>query len=79
MLVNEPAEYPEPDNDNVSNDALPHEPERNKCTLPSAPPAQQAVLSCPLPGRIRHFKWWLRKWFPGLLGIFSMYAEMGSD
>ena len=79
MLVNESAEYPEPDEDEASNEALLHEPESNKCALPSAPPPQKAVLFCPLPGQVRHLKWWLTKFFADHLDIFYMYAEMGND
>jgi hypothetical protein len=79
MLVKEPAEYPEPDEDEASNEALLHEPESNKCALPSAPPPQKAVLFCPLPGQVRHLKWWLTKFFADHLDIFYMYAEMGND
>jgi len=56
ILVKEPAEYPEPDEDKSSNEVLLHEPESNQCALPSAPPPQMAVLFCPLPGQVRHLK-----------------------
>ena len=79
MLVKEPAEYPEPDEDEASNEALLHEPKCNKCALPSAPPPQKAVLFCPLPGLVRHLKWWLTKFFADHLDIVYMYAEMGND
>ena len=79
MLVKEPAEYSEPDEDEASNQALLHEPESNKCALPSTPPPQKAVLYCHLPGQVRHLKWWLTKCFADHLDIFYMYAEMGND
>jgi len=79
MLVKEPAEYPEPDEDEASNEALLHEPESNQCALPSAPPPRKAVLFCPLPGQVRHLKWWLTKFFADHLDIFYMYAEMGNN
>jgi len=79
MLVKEPAEYPEPDEDEASNEALLHEPEINKCSLPSAPPPQKEVLFCPLPGQVRRLKWWLTKVFADHLHIFYMYAEMGNN
>jgi len=79
MLVKEPAEDPEPDEDEASNEALPHEPEITKCALPSAPPPQKAVLFCPLPGQVRHLKWWLTKFVADHLDIFYMSAEMGND
>jgi len=37
------------------------------------------VLFCPLPGQVRHLKWWLTKFFGDYLDIFYMYAEMGND
>jgi len=37
MLGNEPAEYPEPAEDEASHEALLHKPESNKSSLPSAP------------------------------------------
>jgi hypothetical protein len=80
MLVNESAEYPEPDEDEASNEALLHEPESLKSTLPRAPPPpQKAVLFCPLPGQVRHLKWWLTQFFADNLDIFYMFAEMGND
>jgi len=57
MLVNAPAEYPEPDKDKASNEVLLHKPEINQCAMPAAPPPQKAVLYCPLPGLVRHLKW----------------------
>jgi hypothetical protein len=46
---------------------------------PSLPPPQMAVLFCPLPGQVRHLKWWLTKIFGDNVDIFHMYAEMGND
>jgi len=79
MLVNAAAVYRKPDKDEASNEALLHEPESNSRALPSAPPPQNAVLLCPLPGQVRHLKWWLKKYFADHLAIFNMYAEMGND
>jgi hypothetical protein len=79
MLVQEPAEYAEPDEDEESNEALLHEPDSNKCSLPSAPPPQKAMLFCPLPGEVHHLKWWLTQFFADHLDIFYMYADMGND
>jgi len=79
MLVNAPAEYPKPDEDETSNEVLLHKPERYKITLPCAPPSQKAVLFCPLPGEVRYLKWWLTEFFGDHLGIFYMYAEMGNN
>jgi len=81
MLVKESVEYPEPDEDEASNGAPLHEPESLKSTLPRPPPPppQKAVLFCPLPGQVRHLKWWLTKFFADNLDIFYMFAEMGND
>jgi SNF2 family DNA or RNA helicase len=38
-----------------------------------------AVLFCPLPGEVRHSKWWLTKFFGDDVDIFHMYAKMGND
>ena len=79
MLVNGLAEYPEPVQDEASNEALLHEPEGTQSTLPCAPPYQWAVLFCALPGHVCHLKWWLTKFFAGHMNIFYMYAELGND
>jgi hypothetical protein len=78
MLVNAAAEYPEPDEDEASNEVLLQEPESNSRALPCAPPPYKAVLFCPLPGQVYHLKWWLIKFFADHLDIFYMYAEMGN-
>jgi len=78
LLVKEPAEYPEPDQDNVSRETLLPE-ERIENALPNAPAPQQTVLFCPLPGQVRHLKWWLMKCFTDNVGIFDIYAEMSHD
>jgi len=78
MLLNTTAEYPEPDQDDTSRDALLPEQVRDDNALPSAPP-QTAVLFCPLPGQFRQLKWWLIKYFADHLDIFHMYAEMGNN
>jgi len=79
MLVKDPAEYPEPDKDEASNEALLHEQDSTKSALPRAPPPPKAVLFCPLPGQIHHLKWRLTKCFADHLDGFYMYAEMGND
>jgi len=79
MVVKEPAEYPELDEDDPLREALLPEQKRHEKALPSAPPPQKAVLFCPLPGQIHHLKWWLTKYFADHLDIFHMYAEMGND
>jgi len=78
MLANEPAQSPEPDEDDASREMLIPE-QRNQNALPSATPPQQAVLFCPLPGLVCHLKWWLSKYFGDHVDIFHMYAEMGND
>jgi len=79
MLVNEPAEYPEPDQDDETWEALLPEQDRYENGHPGAPPPQKAVQFCPLPGQVRHLKWWLTKFFADNVDIFHMYAEMGND
>jgi len=79
MLDKEPVEYPEPDEDDPLTEALLLEQKRNENALPSAPRPQKAVLFCPLPGQVRHLKWWLTKYFVDNVDIFHMYAEMGND
>jgi len=78
MLVKEPAEYPEPDQDDASRETLLPE-ERNENAPPSAPPPHKGVLFCPLPGQVCHLKWWLTKYFADNVDIFHIYAEMGND
>jgi len=77
--VNEPGEYPKPDEDDASRDALSLDPERHEYTLPSPPPPQKAVLFCPLPGQVHHLNWWLSKYFADHVDRFHMYAAMGND
>jgi len=79
MLVKKPAEYPEPDDDEASNEASLHAPEKNGSALPGAPPPQKPVRFCPLPGQIHNLKWWLTTFCVDDLDIFSMYSEMGND
>jgi hypothetical protein len=79
MLLQEPAEYPEPDKYEELHEALLYESESNKCALPSAPPSQNAVLFCPLPSQVRHLKRWLTKFFADHQDIFYMYSEIGND
>ena len=78
MLAKEPAEYPEPDQDDASSETLLPE-ERNKNAPPSAPPPQKSVLFCPHSGQVHHWKWWLTKYFADDVDIFHMYAEMSND
>jgi hypothetical protein len=78
MLVMEPAGYPEPDQDDASRETL-LPAEGNENALPSAPPPQQVVLFCPLPGRVCYLKWWLTKFFGDNMDIFHMNAELGND
>jgi hypothetical protein len=79
MVVKEPVEYPEPDEDEAFNEAFLHEPESNKCSLPRAPPSQMVVLFCPLPGQVRNWKWWLTKFNADHQYTFYMYVDMGNN
>jgi hypothetical protein len=79
MLVKESAEYPKPDKDEASNEALLYEPESLKSTLLRALPHQKAALLCPLPGQVLYLKWWLTKFFANNVHIFYMFAEMVND
>jgi hypothetical protein len=56
MLVKEPGEYPEPDEDDPLREALLPEQKRHENALTGAPLPQKAVLFCPLPGQVRHLK-----------------------
>ena len=77
-LVKEPAEYPEPDQDDASREMLLPE-ERKENAPPSAPPPYKALLLCFLPGQVRHLKWWLTNFIADLVDIFHMYAELSND
>jgi len=79
MLVNEHAENPGPDEDDPLREALLPNQERHENALRSAPPSQHAVLFCPLPGQVRHLKWWLTKYVADHVDIFHMDAELGND
>jgi len=79
MIFKESEEYPEPDDDVVSNEALLHEPASDKCSSPSVSPPQKAVLFCLLPGPVRYLKRWLTQFFVDHMDSFYMYAEMGND
>jgi len=74
-----PGEFPEPDKDDQSREALLPKQDRPDDALPSATPTQKAVPFCPLPGQVRHLKWWLKKYFADHVDIFHMYADMGND
>jgi len=79
MLEKEPADYPEPDQDNEIGEAVLPEQDRNENALPGAPPPHKAVQFCLLPGLVRHLKWWLPKFSADNVDIFHMYAEMSKD
>jgi hypothetical protein len=79
ILVKDPAENPEPDEDEASNEVLLHEPESFKRSLPPAPPPSMAVQFCPRPGQVCHLKWWLTKFFADHLDNVYMHAEMGNN
>ena len=70
MLVQEPAVYPEPGEDDASDEALLHDPESNRSSLPRTPPSQKVVLFSLLPGQVHHLKWWLTKFLCRSFGYF---------
>jgi hypothetical protein len=78
MLVKQPAEYPEPEQDNNSREGLLPQQARNENALPGAPPPQTVVLLCPLSGEVCHLKWWLTKYIADNVDILHMDAEMGN-
>jgi hypothetical protein len=53
--------------------------ERNEVALPCVPPLQKAVQLFLLPGKERHLKWWLMKFFADQVDIVHMYSKMGND
>jgi hypothetical protein len=79
ILFNQSGKDSEPQEDKAPNEGLLHKPESLKRTMPRALPAQQAVLFCGLPGRIRHVTWTLTIFFVDNLFVFYMFAEMGND
>jgi len=79
MLVNDPAAYPGPDNDDESWEAQLLEWYRIENALPSTPPPPKAVIFSPLAGRVSHLKWWLNKYLADHVDIFHMSAEMGNN
>jgi hypothetical protein len=78
MLVNEPAEYPEPNKDNASGETL-FPDARIEISLPYAPLSQKPVQFCPLHGQVHHLKWWVTKYFVEHVDIFHLFADMGND
>jgi hypothetical protein len=78
MLVKEPAEYPEPDQDNSAGEMLLPD-ERNENAPPGAPSPHKAVVCCHLPGQVRHLKWWLMKFIVDQVDIFHLYAKRRND
>jgi len=79
MLVNQPAEYSESDEDDPFREVLLPEHERHENALRSVPPPHNAVLVSPLPGQVHHLKWLLTKYFADHVVPFHMYAQMGTD
>jgi hypothetical protein len=79
MLVKEPAEYSEPDEDDPLREAVLLEQKRHENALPDAPLPHKAVLFCPFPGQVCHLKWWLTQYFADNVDRFHMYADMGND
>ena len=56
MPVKDPAEYSQPDQDDESREALLPEQDRYENALPAAPPPQNVVIFCPLPGQVHQLK-----------------------
>jgi len=79
MHVNKHAEYSEPNEDKPLREALLPEQERHESTLPNALPQQKVLQFCPLPGKLRYWRWWLTKYLVDNVDIFHIYAEMGND
>jgi hypothetical protein len=79
ILLNEYAEYPGPDEDDPLREVLLAEQERHENARPSAPPPQNAMLFCPLPGQVCYLKWLLTKYFADHVDKFHMFADMGND
>jgi hypothetical protein len=52
---------------------------RYKNAPPTPPPPHKVVISCPLPGEVRHLMWWPTKYFADHVDIFHLYAEMDTD
>jgi hypothetical protein len=52
MVVKEPADYPEPEEDNPLREPHLLDHKRHENPLCSAPSPQNAVLCCPLPGQL---------------------------
>jgi len=78
MVVNTPAEYPEPDEDEVLNNVLQHQSETNNGTLPCTPQFKTVLPFCRLLGEVRHLKWWLTKHFADYFNNFYMYRAMSN-
>jgi hypothetical protein len=79
LLVKEPAEFPESDEDDPLREAIILKQKVYENALRSAPPSQKAVLFCPLPGEFRHLNWWLPKYCADHVDTFHVYAEMGNE
>jgi len=79
MLLNEPMEYPEPEEDDPLQEVLHPKQGRHENDLRSAPPLQKEVLFCHHPAQVSHLKWWLTNYFEDHVDIFHMYVDMGND
>jgi hypothetical protein len=79
MLLKEPVENPEPDDDKAVNEALLHGSESNKSAFPHTQHPQKAVRFCTPPVPVLHLKWWLTKLFADHLDIVYSYAELGNN
>ena len=79
MNVKVPAEYPAPDQNDKSREALLPEQDPNQNAFTCTPTLQKAVVFCPLPGQLRDLKLWVMMFFVDNVDIFYMFAEIGND
>jgi len=79
MLIDEPAEYPQPGNEDVFSVLRADEPERYNGDLLGASPPQKAVLCYPHYCQVGYSKYWLTKYSPERVDIFIIYGKMGNN
>jgi len=79
IIINNPAEYPEPDPDNTSRGVFLPEQERHNNALRSTPFPQKVVLLCPLLAQVQYLMRRLNNYFVDHVDIFHLHAEMGND
>lgn len=79
MLVYEPAQYTESDQDDTLKAVLLLEQEIDADELPSAPPMRNVVPCYPPSGYARNSSWSLTKYFKDQVYLFNMYTDMAND